>query len=147
MEGCVVICVGTLNMSGIFNTKNLKDIFKYQLPFLKNLGYKIDNKNLHLIGLSNGGSGVNVAYKYFNTKFKSLAYFSCSPYQTYRIPCKINLIGAIRDNTSSRHRYLYNAMRKNGNKVAMYFSKDDNHFILVNQNKKNVEFLNKELKR
>ncbi len=146
LENCVVICVGTTNMSGIFTSKDLKDVFKNQLPFFKKLGYKIDNKNLHLIGLSNGGSGVNVAYKYFNRKFKSLTYISCSPYQTYHIPCKINLVGAIRDNASSKHPYLRNTMRKNGNKVAMYFSKDDNHFILVNQQKEIVEFLNKELK-
>ena len=97
LEDCIVLCVGTHTWSGIYTKNDINALFKKQIPFLENMGYKVDKNNLHIMGLSNGGSAVNVAYNGYSNKFKTITFKSTGIHQSYSIASKVLLIGGGKD--------------------------------------------------
>jgi len=58
-DNAIVLNIGTTDLSGIFNQSDIGRIFSFYIPALERMGYKIDHKQLHLVGLSNGGSAIS----------------------------------------------------------------------------------------
>ncbi len=145
LDNCIVMGVGTRDLSGIFTHKDISELFTRQLPFLEKLGMKPDKDNLHIIGLSNGGSAVNVAYNSFSRKFKTITFISTGIHQTYPIRSKVLLIGGGKDPSSGSIPGAYNRLKRNGTAVDKYWQEDEGHFILVNDRNEIVDFLNKNI--
>jgi predicted esterase len=103
---------------------------------------KADKENLHIIGLSNGGSAVNVAYNSFSRKFKTITFISTGIHQTHPISSKVLLIGGGKDGSASSMPSVYNRLKCNGAKVDKYWQEDEGHFIFVNDREEIVDFLN-----
>ena len=146
LEDCIVLCVGTETWSGIYTKHDINELFTRQIPFLENMGYKVDMNNLHIMGLSNGGSAVNVAYNGFFKKFKTITFISTGIHQTYPISSKVLLIGGGKDHSSGSLRDAYHALKGNGTKTDIYWDDEETHFILVNQTDEIINFMNKNLK-
>ena len=142
LEDCVVLCVGTRTWSGIYTKSDINALFTRQLPFLENMGYNINRDQLHIIGLSNGGSAVNVAYNHFANRFKTITFVSTGIHQTYPIPSKVLLIGGGKDHSSGTLRGAHRKLKSNGSKTELYWDDEETHFILVNQADEIMEFLN-----
>lgn len=146
-DSAIVLSIGTHNLSGIFNGNDINRIFSFYIPALERMGYQIDYKQIHLMGLSNGGSAINVAMMSKHVaRFKSLTSISCSLGTSKNVPCQINLIGGGRDGSSNRMSLQYRQLKNGGIDVALFFDKDENHYILVNQRMKIIAFLDSRLK-
>ena len=145
LNDCIVLSVGTDDWDGLYNYNDIKKLFTRQLPFLKNLGYKIDEKQIHLIGISNGGTASNIAYNSFANKFKTITYISTQISQTKRTNSKILLIGGGRDGSSSTMPSAYKRLQQKGAKTAMYWEENETHFIMVNKQDELIDFLNEQM--
>lgn len=142
LTGCVVLSIPTDDLSGIFFKEDIQAIFNRQIPFLEGLGYKIDPQQIHLIGLSNGFSAANEAYKHFSDKFKSITFVSCIPMLYHYVPCQINLVGGGKDRAADRQPRTLRHLCQNGVDADLCWSEDANHFTLLEQRQKIVDFLN-----
>ena len=143
LENCIVLCVGTRDWEGKYTSADIKSLFTHQLPFLERLGYKVDTDNLHIIGLSSGGSASNIAYSGYSSRFKSIAFLSTGISHTYHIPSEVLLIGGKLDNSSGSMPGAYNALKNNGTKVDWYWGEEDTHYLLLTQTDSVVQFLNR----
>lgn len=145
LDNCIVVGVGTDDLSGIYNHNDIKQLFTRQLPFLEKLGFTPDKENLHIIGLSNGGSATNVAYNSFAHKFKTITYISTGIHQTHPIRSKVLLIGGGKDASSGSLPAAYRRLKANGTKVDKYWQDDEGHFIFVNKEYEILDFLNQNI--
>lgn len=144
LGNCIVLSIGTDDLSGRFHKKEIDSIFTRQIPFLQSLGYKIDMHQLHLIGISNGGSACNVAYNQYGDKFKSISAISAISFYTGKgkRKCMVNLLGGKDCVNYIENEKQYKAM---GMDVACYYEKEDNHFFAINHRKEMIAFLNKRM--
>ena len=145
LDDCIVLGVGTKDLSGIYTKRDIETLFTKQIPFLENMGYKVDKDNIHLIGLSNGGSASNVAYNNFSKRFKSITFVSTGIHQTYPISSKVLLIGGGKDHSSGSLPGAYRKLKENGTQTDLFWEKDETHFILVNKREEIINFLNKNI--
>ena len=145
LDDCIVLSVGTKDWSGIFRYNDIKQLFTRQLPFLKQLGYQVDESQLHIMGLSNGGTAVNVAYNNFSKRLKSITYLSTGIHQTYPVRSKILMVGGGKDPSAGSNPGAYRKLQAQGSPSALYWDKDETHFILVNHQDQILEFLNREM--
>ena len=106
------------------------------------MGYNIDEKNLHLIGLSNGGSASNIAYNSFSNKFRTISFMSTSIEQSYPVQSKVLLIGGGYDPSSRSLKPAYNKLKSNGMATELYWQHDEGHYMLVNKSEEIMSFLN-----
>lgn len=143
LEDCIVLSVGTKTWSGIFTWNDINALFTKQIPFLEKMGYKVDRNNLHIMGLSNGGSAVNVAYNSFARKFKTITFISTGIHQTYPISSKVLMIGGGKDHSSGSLPSAHRALKANGTKTDLFWDDEETHFIFVNKADEIVEFLNR----
>ena len=146
LEDCIILSVGTKTWSGLYSESDINTLFTKQIPFLENLGYKIDKNNLHIIGLSNGGSASNIAYRKFSNQFKTITFISTGIKQTYPISSKVLLIGGGKDHSASSLLGAYRTLKDTGSKADLFWDDKETHFILVNQTDEIIEFLNKNIK-
>lgn len=144
LSDCIVVSIGTRDLIGIFNYNDINRVFTKYIPYLESKGYKIGD--LHLMGLSNGGSASNVALRDFVNKFKTITYISTSCDVIKHSNAKVILIGGGKDASSSGLPSAERGLRKCGTKTAILFDKDETHYILVHQQRRIFEFLNKEMK-
>lgn len=145
LENCIVLSIGTDDLSGIFHNKEIDGIFTRQIPFLQSLGYKIDMTQLHLIGLSNGGSACRIAYERHGNKFKSISGISAAPSpgpNAGERKCMVNLLGGNDCSIYPRYEKTYKAM---GMDAACYYEPKDNHFFALTHRKEMIAFLNKRM--
>ena len=145
LEDCIVLSVGTRDWSGIYGFEDIKALFTRQLPFLSRMGYKVDESQLHIMGLSNGGSAVNMAYAKFANRFKSITFLSIGIHQTHSIDSKIIMVGGGKDGSSRTLRSAYRKLKSNETQTALFWDPDETHFILVNQQSDVLRFLKKEM--
>ena len=141
LDDCIVVSVGTNDLSGIYTKSDINSLFTKQIPFLRNLGFKVDERNIHAIGLSNGGSASNVAYNSFSDKFKSITFISTGIQQTYPIKSKVLLIGGGEDRSAGSLHSAYKELKRNGTKTDIYWQNTETHFILVNKKDEIISFL------
>lgn len=142
LNNCIVLSIGTQNISGIFTQGDITDIFNFYIPALERMGYKMDKEQLHLIGLSNGGSAIeSVMHSPYAKKFKSLTTISCNLEGLKRVKCQVNFIGGGKDNSSNRMPSQYHQLKAMGVDAGLYFKENETHFILVNKREEIIRFL------
>lgn len=145
LEDCLVVSIGTKDLSGIFGYNDIQRIFTKYLPYLEQEGFHVDKKQLHLMGLSNGGTASNVGLRSFSSKFKTITYISTSCDVTKKVKTKVIMIGGGKDASSSGLPNAAQRLRSCGTNVALLFDQNDNHYILVHQTEEIFNFLNKEI--
>ena len=145
LKDCFIVSMATRDLSGIFSYEDINKIFKHYLPLLKEEGYNIDESHLHLIGLSNGGTASNVALRSFDNRFQTITYISTSCDVIKRSHAKVLLIGGGKDASSSNLPGASKRLQRRGTKTAILFDDEENHYIMVHQKERIMEFLNKEL--
>lgn len=145
LDNCVVLAIPSHDLTGFFSPSDIAGIFDRQIPFLEERGYHIDRSQLHLMGLSNGFTASDIAYRNYGKRFKSITYISCQPSQTKRIGAKVILIGGGKDETAANQPALAKRMRANGMQTALYWDAADTHYTLLHNHKAIVALLNKEL--
>ena len=142
LDNCIVLSIGTRNLSGIFTSGDIKEIFDFYIPALERMGYNIDMEQLHLMGLSNGGSAiVSAMHSSYAKKFKSITTVSCNLEGLKRVPCQVNFIGGGKDNSSCRMPGQCRQLKSMSVDAGIYFKDDENHFILVNKREEIIDFL------
>jgi hypothetical protein len=145
LDDCFIVSIATRDLSGIFGYEDINKIFKFYLPMLKEEGYMIDERHLHLIGLSNGGTASNVALRNFDNRFQTITYISTSCDVIKRSHSKVLLIGGGSDASSASLPVSYRGLQSHGTKTVLLFDKEDNHYMMVHQKERIIEFLNQEL--
>ena len=142
LENAIVLSIGTHGMEGLFTGNDINSIFTFYIPMLEKMGYKIDASQLHLIGLSNGGSAVSAAMQSRHiSRFKSITAISCTLRGLRHVPCKVNIIGGGKDHLSTTMPSQCRQLKRMGVDAEMFFKDDDNHYVLVNQREEILEFL------
>ena len=142
LDKAVVISIGTRDLKGIFSSKDIDKVFKFYIPALERMGYRIDHKQIHMVGLSNGGSAISVAMRSGQcSKFKSLTSISCNLNAVCKIPCQINLIGGGKDGSSNRMPQQYRQLKNIGVDAALLFEKEENHFFFAYKREEITDFL------
>lgn len=144
LRNCIVVSISTRNLSGIFTRNDIKRIFTKYIPYLKETGYCIDESQIHLIRLSNGGTASDVALTSFPDRFKSVTYISTSCDVARHTKTKVILIGGDKDVSSAKLPAAEKSFRRCGTTCAMMFLKNENHFVLIHRTKDIIDFLNKE---
>ena len=106
------------------------------------MGYHIDHHQIHLMGLSNGGSAIVAAMHSSHAKdFKSLTSISCNLEGLRKVPCSVNLIGGGEDNSSLLMPSQASRLSKMGVHTGLFFVPEENHYVLVNRRNEIIEFL------
>jgi len=145
LDDCFIVSIATRDLSGIFGYEDINKIFKFYLPMLKEEGYQIEEGHLHFIGLSNGGTASNVALRSFDNLFQTITYISTSCDVIKRSHSKVLLIGGGSDASSASLPVSYRGLQSHGTKTVLLFDKEDNHYMMVHQKERIIEFLNQEL--
>lgn len=142
LDGAIVASIGTRDLSGIFGQQDINKVLDFYVPMLERMGYKIDKSQIHLMGLSNGGSAISAAMHSRHVKdFKSITSISCNLEGLCRVPCQVNFIGGGQDNSSKRMPSQYRELKRMSVDAALYFDEDENHYIMVNQREHILDFL------
>lgn len=145
LENCFVVSIGTKDLSGIFGYEDINKIFRFYIPMLKEEGYRIDEERLHLIGLSNGGTASNIALRSFDNRFQTITYISTSCDVVKRSRAKVLMIGGGKDANSANWPVSSKRLQGYGTKTAILFDEEDNHYMMVHQQQRIIDFLNQEL--
>ena len=66
---------------------------------------------------------------------------SCNLKDLKRVPCKVNFVGGGKDSSASLMPQQAERLTKMGVDAGIFFTEDENHFILVNQREKVLSFL------
>ena len=130
LSNCVVLTIGTSDISGIYNKSDISKVFTEYIPYLEEKGYTI--KGIDIIGLSNGVSAINTAIKWFPTQFDSYTAVSGNLSHVSKVAGSINFIGGANDSSSNKMLQQHFECRKIRVKSLLYYPKDD-HFLLVNR--------------
>lgn len=141
----IIVCMGTEDMSGIFNGRHISEIKSLYLPMLADMGYKVDPDAISLMGLSNGGSAIDVAYSSRPNEFKNLIYASTGVNHSGRTRAKVMVIGGGRDHCAPSMRSGMNSLKANGQKSAFCFEDEASHLMLISDINQITDFLNQEL--
>lgn len=145
LDNCIVLSIGTHDLSGIFFDDEIREIHNLYIPLLERMGYKIQIDNITLMGLSNGGSAVNEAYRHFSHLFKNIVFISTPLHHSYPIKSKVLVIGGGKDPSAPGMQTGYQAIQRNNGKVARYWKEDGTHFIFAIDQDEIATFLNTEL--
>ena len=146
LDGAIIASIGTHDLSGIFGQQDINSIFDFYIPMLERMGYLIDHGQIHLMGLSNGGSAINSAMHSGHAKdFKSITTISCNLDGLRRVPCQVNLVGGVKDNSANRMPAQHRELRRIGVDADIFFDADENHYIMVNKREEILEFLKKRM--
>ena len=141
----IVVCIGTEDYKGHFSSNHIKEIRSLYLPLLENMRYKVDNKAISLMGLSNGGSAIDAAYAYSPNSFKNLIYVSTGVNHSSKTKAKVMIIGGGKDHCASSMRTGMKRLVANNVPSSFCFDENHTHFKLVSDMENCIEFLNREL--
>ncbi len=130
LDDCIILTVGTSNITGLYEKSDLDKIFTNYIPYLEEKGYAI--KSVNIVGLSNGVSAVSRAIKWYPTKFDSYTAISGSLIYLSKVSGSINFIGGSNDHSSGKMPAQHRQCGRMGIKSKLYFPTDD-HFLLANR--------------
>ena len=145
LENCIVISIGTKDLTGIFHEDEVKEIHNLYIPLLRSMGYKIQTDNITIMGLSNGGSAVTEAYQKFSHLFRNIIFISTWIRQTFPVRSKVLIIGGDKDPSAFSMINGYEGIIRNNGWISMLMIKDATHFAIATHYKRITNFLNKEL--
>ena len=143
LDDFFVVSIDTRDLSGIFNYNDINKVFTQYIPYLKAEDYNIGD--VHFMGLSNGGSAADVALRSFSTSFRTITYISTSCNVIKQSNAKVILIGGGKDASSVGLPAANTGLQKCGTKTATFFDNDENHYMMVHQQREIMDFLNIEL--
>ena len=143
LENCFVVGLGTKKLDGL--SFNIGDISNKYMPYLESLGYPIDKKQIHIVGISNGVSASNIALKKYDALFRSISFIVGPCLITKKSNSKVILVGGGKDRESRSLSNTYDILRNKGIKTALFFNKDANHLMLISYCDEIVDFLNREM--
>lgn len=141
----IIVCIGTDDLSGIFNQRHIREIRSLYLPMLADMGYKVDADDISLMGLSNGGSAIDAAYASRPNDFKNLIYVSTGVNHWSRTSAKIMVIGGGVDHCGPSMKAGMRRLTANGQKSAFCFDDSHTHLKFLSDMDRCLEFLKKEL--
>lgn len=145
-DNAIVLSIGTRGMDGIFGQSHINEIFSFYIPMLERHGYKIDQSQIHLIGLSNGGTAITAAMHSHHAKdFKSISTISCNLGKLRKVPCQVNFVGGGKDNSANAEPSQYRQLQHMGVDAAIFFYSTENHFIMVNRRAEMMMFLKRRM--
>lgn len=145
LENCIVLSIGTRDLSGIFFDDDIREIKDLYIPLIEKMGYKIQTDNITIMGLSNGGSAVNEAYRHFSHLFKNIVFISTPLHHSYPISSKVMIIGGGLDPSAPGMVSGYNEIYRNRGNVSRFWIENGTHFIFAINKDEIVDFLNTEL--
>lgn len=139
LKNCIVLSIGTVGLSGSFQKSQIQAVFSFWIPLLKSKGYIIDERQIHLMGLSAGGTAVRIAKAHF-PQFASLTFLNTPLIiKGYRI--KTNIVGGGKDACCTYTLRDYEILKSSCDIDILWYP-DDHHFLLVNETQKVLDFLN-----
>lgn len=131
LEGCIVVSVGTIDWSGLYDREDFAVTFDKILPWVEKNVPGADTSRLHLIGLSNGGSASNLAMQAYSKHFKSVTFLSTDIRFTGRSKTRVVMVGGTGDNATYNFNNAYRHLQANGTPVTMMLVPDENHYIML----------------
>ena len=143
LDDCIVMSIGTKGLDGL--SFQIKDCFTKYIPHFQSLGYNIDMKQLHLMGLSNGGQAANAALRNYDTKFKTITFISTPCYVIKKTKSKVLFIGGGKDDSAQGQPSTAKKLKHRGTNVASLFYPNENHYIFATQRRDMLKFLNEQL--
>lgn len=145
-DNAIVLSIGTQGMNGIFSQTHINQIFSFYLPMLEKQGFHIDRSQLHLIGLSNGGTAVTAAmHSRHADDFRSVSTVSCNLGSLRRVPFQVNFIGGGKDNSANDEPAECRRLQRMGVDADIFFHLNENHFILLNHREEIISFLKRRM--
>ena len=141
LKECVVLSIGTHDLSGVFHRKDIEDIFARYVPCLEERGFVIDPDQIHLIGLSNGGSASDCALRDFSDRFKSVTYISTGCHAIKKSKARVLLVGGSEDPSSAGLVSAKTALDGLGTDCRMLYLQGADHFLLATHRKEMTAFL------
>lgn len=145
LDGCIVVSIGTRDLSGIFTSNDLRRIFDKYIPYLQQEGYLVDIDHLHLIGLSNGGSAADAALRNYSNRFQSITYLSTPCNVVKHSKAKVLMICGGKDRGGFGLSVAKRRLESCGTRCAMLYDENENHYMMVRKQKDVVDFLIKEM--
>ena len=141
LKECIVLSIGTHDLSGVFQQKDIEEIFTRYIPYLEDRGFIIDKKQIHLIGLSNGGSASDCALRYYSDRFRSVAYISTGCHTIKNSKARVVLVGGSEDPSSAGLISAKKALDGHGTDCQLLFLQGADHFLLATHQKEMMAFL------
>lgn len=141
----IIVCIGTDDLSGIFNRQHIREIKSLYLPMLADMGYKVDSSAISLMGLSNGGSAIDAAYGYRPNDFKNLIYVSTGVNHCGKTSAKIMVIGGGIDHCAHSMKIGMRRLQAVGQNSAFLFDDAHTHLKLLSDMDNCLRFLKEEL--
>ncbi len=128
-----VLIPSTKSLSGLWTQRDLDRLLG---PIAEEIetSAKLDRDDVHLVGLSNGGSGVNAAAKTRSGAFKSLTFLSTwvDPLpEQFSARKTIAVIYGERDGISANNVKMVHLLRERGFAVTSYPFKRERHFLML----------------
>lgn len=141
LNNCIVLSMGTSDISGIYTKEDIQKIFDIYIPYLK----EYDIQEIHIIGLSNGGTAIDNAIKYYPHKFKSYTAMSSNLSTINKVDGSINFIGGKSDHSAGKIKLQHQKVVNMGIKFKIYNPEGD-HFLLITHTEEVVDILNQIIK-
>lgn len=145
LENCVTVSIGTRDMTGIFSYNDINKIFTKYIPYLQSKGIDVNMSDVHIIGLSNGGTASNIALANFSNRFRTITYISTSCDVIKHTKASVILIGGANDHSSRGLPSAHQRLRNCGTQSDILFMDNTNHFMLVDKRKDVIDFLNSKI--
>ncbi|MDE6792343.1 MAG: hypothetical protein K2J48_04600 [Muribaculaceae bacterium] len=145
IDNHIIVNFGTEDLSGIFNNRHIRELTALYLPILEEMGFNVDKNNISLMGLSNGGSAVDIAYGSNPDSFKNLIYVSTGVNNSRKTKAKIMVIGGGLDHCSPSMKRGMALLKQKGQKSAFLFDENHTHLKLLSDDKNCLNFLNEQL--
>ena len=144
LDEYIIVSIGTRGLDGL--SFKIDNIFNRYIPYIQKLGYNIDTRQVHIMGLSNGGQAANSALKNYDKKFKTITFISTPCYVIKSSAAKVLMIGGGKDGSSTGLKNAEKKLNSLGTQTALYFDKQANHYILAYKQKDIIKFLKENLK-
>ncbi len=128
-----IVLPSTRSLEGHWQKPDLERLFDVALPALE-ARTPIDRTRLHLVGLSNGGSGVNRALRSQSSAFASFTFLSTwvdavPPGVSHQRP--LRLIYGERDSIAANNRSMAASLRERGFNVRAHAFPGERHFVML----------------
>ena len=143
LKNCVVISIGTRKLDGL--SFKVGEVFSKYMPYLESIGYQIDDQQVHLIGLSNGGQAANSAWTSYDKQFKSITFLSTFMPKAKKSSAKVLLVGGGRDGSCGGIKNVAKQLKNRGTDAAYFYQEDENHYIFAYHSGDIIEFFNREM--
>jgi hypothetical protein len=138
LENTVVIAPSTKDLNGRWKEKDISRIINIYLPLI-NEQVVLNLSDVHVVRLSNGGSGVNVALSKFSNNFKSFTFISAYP-EAY-VNKRVNVICGKKDSFWEQNE---NYVKQHSAANVLFFE-NERHFAFLNKKSEIIDWLKKQL--